>query len=88
MSRKSVAAAVPQTTPEDWPLGKLRHFEPNPRRIEGDDFLVLCRSIARFGLVATLVCAEDGRVLGGNQGDAVTVARFPAASVIGVRRLA
>lgn len=27
-------------------------------------------------------------VLGGNQGDAVTVARFPASSVIGVRRLA
>lgn len=27
-------------------------------------------------------------VLGGNQGDAVTVARFSAASVIGVRRLA
>ena len=31
---------------------------------------------------------EDVLILGGNQGDAVTVARFPSARILGIRRLA
>lgn len=55
------------TKHERHPLTWFRHFEPNPRRIDAPDFVVLCRSIASFGLVDTLVALEDGRVLGGNQ---------------------
>jgi len=65
--KKSSSTTAITVTPEDWPLDRIRHFEPNPRRIETADFVVLCRSIAAFGLVDTLVIAEDGRALGGNQ---------------------
>ena len=61
MKKSSGGANVITVTPEDWPLDRIRHFEPNPRRIETADFVVLCRSIAAFGLVDTLVIAEDGR---------------------------
>lgn len=43
------------------------------------------------GFFAGLETGRDGDyvvVLGGNQGDAITVARFPASRVLGVRRLA
>lgn len=70
MSRKSNAVASPMTyevRPESHPLTWFRHFEPNPRRIERADFIVLCRSIVAFQMVDTLVAAPDGRTLGGNQ---------------------
>lgn len=56
-----------QALHEHRPISWFRHFEPNPRRIDAADFVVLCRSIAAFGLVDTLVALEDGRTLGGNQ---------------------
>jgi len=68
--RKSNGAASPMTYEvrhESHPLEWFRHFEPNPRRIERADFVVLCRSVVAFQMVDTLVAAPDGRTLGGNQ---------------------
>ena len=75
--KKSSSTTAITVTPEDWPLDRVRHFEPNPRRIETADFLVLCRSIAAFGLVDTLVIAEDGRAPGSQarRGAAARLAR-------------
>jgi uncharacterized protein (TIGR02594 family) len=55
----------------------------------GYDVVVLERGAAPSGHVGFFAGQDDASVfvLGGNQGDAVTVAPFPKAKVLGVRRL-
>jgi uncharacterized protein (TIGR02594 family) len=55
----------------------------------GYDVVVLERGAAPAGHVGFFAGQDDTHVfvLGGNQGDAVTVAPFPKAKVLGVRRL-
>ena len=57
--------------------------------VPGYDVVILSRGTPPSGHVGFFAGLEGDRihVLGGNQGDAVTVASFPATMLLGVRRL-